>query len=448
MAGVRHIQRSSLRPAAETAHVWGSMQNTLNSKVSADLLQSVADSRESLIELAQQLVQIPTESPESDTAAAVRLLSERLARIDDVCIEVLTAKEPVRNLMASFSTGRPGRRLVLNGHLDTYPAGNPGDWSASPFSGHIHDGRLYGRGSADMKAGASCLVHAFEILAGRRDQLCGETVLTLAGDEETMGELGSEFLLKSSSKVRGDAVLNADVGSPIIPRVGEKGLVWVKVTAAGKAAHGAHVHKGENAISRLKDAIDAVCAMEKLAVDTPEEVARTIAAAAPVSERSGGIGESSVLKQVTVNIGRISGGISANLVPDRAEFEADIRLPMGVSVRDAEDRIAAGLSGLQGIQYEIIRRYAPTWTSPDSPIALAVANACETVLGSRPAVNMRVGASDARLFRARDIPTVVCGLTPYNLGAPDEYVMISEIEDVAGIHLLAAAAYQSRELCP
>ena len=413
----------------------------VNSEISAELLRSVNKNRDCLIELTRQLVRIPTESPRSDTTAAVRMLSERLARIDDVRVEVVTAKEPVRNLTASFDSGRPGRRLVLNGHLDTYPAGRHGDWSHGPFSGRICGGRLYGRGSADMKGGIACLVHAFEALARRRDQICGEVVLTLAGDEETMGELGSAYLLRAAPNANGDAALIADVGSPEIPRIGEKGLVWIKVRAMGKAAHGAHVHRGENAISLLRDAMDAVCALEQIDVKTPANIAAAISAAAAASERAGGAGESAVLRRITVNIGRISGGMSANLVPDQAEFEADIRLPMGISVRDVEERIAACLRGLPGIESEISRRYEPTWTPPESPIAAAVAHACETVLGRRPDLNMRVGASDARLFRAKGIPTVVCGLTPYNLGAPDEFFEVGEIESVAGIHLLAAAAY-------
>jgi len=90
------------------------------------------------------------------------------------------------------------------------------------------------------------------------------------------------------------------------------------------------------------------------------------------------------------------------------------------------------------IHFRITRRYEPTWTTPDDPIVSAVIHACHDVLQRQPAINMRVGASDARLFRAAGIPTVVCGLTPHNLGGPDEYVCIDELITVAKIHTLAA----------
>lgn len=75
------------------------------------------------------------------------------------------------------------------------------------------------------------------------------------------------------------------------------------------------------------------------------------------------------------------------------------------------------------------------------PIVTAVVDACRDILGCQPVVNMRVGASDARLYRAAGIPTVVCGLTPHNLGAPNEFVEIDELVAVAKIQILAAANF-------
>ncbi len=407
----------------------------------AQVLKDAECAKDSLVELTQALVRIPTETPTSDTTAAVRLVADELAGLRNVDVTTHTAKEPIRNLVANVRAKKPGRRLVLNGHLDTYPVGDIDSWSDDPFSASVRDGRLYGRGSSDMKGGVACLVHVFRTLAGMRDAWAGELCLTLAGDEESMGVLGSRYLLETSVEARGDAMLNADVGSPRVPRIGEKGMIWIDVHASGRPAHGAHVHNGENAIDGLRAAMDALSGLASWHVSVPQEVASTIDCAQPVSEPLGGAGEADVLRSITVNIGTIAGGRSANLVPDRAEASADIRLPMGISVGDIETEIDRLLTPLPGIHFDIVRRYEPTWTSPREPVVAAILDACRTVLGGAPRANMRVGASDARLFRAEGIPSVVCGLTPHNLGAPDEYIEIEELIDVTQIHLLAALDY-------
>ena len=407
----------------------------------AQAMQHAENAQDGLVELTQALVCIPTESPTSDTSAAVQLITNELAGLRDVDVTTMTAQEPIRNLIARVQGKKPGRRLVLNGHLDTYPVGDVALWSDDPFSANVRDGRLYGRGSSDMKAGVACMVHVFRALAKMRDEWSGELCLTLAGDEETMGILGSQYLLDTSEWARGDAMLNADVGSPVVPRIGEKGMIWIDVHAIGRSAHGAHVHNGENAIDTLRTALDALSELTSWHVKLPQEVSRTIDRAKPLSEQLGGAGEADVLRSVTVNIGTIAGGQSANLVPDRAEASADIRLPMGVTVGEIESEIDRLLAPLPGIHFNIIRRYEPSWTSPCEPIVAATLDACLTVLGGTPRANMRVGASDARLFRAEGIPSVVCGLTPHNLGAPDEYIEIAELVDVTQIHLLAALDY-------
>jgi succinyl-diaminopimelate desuccinylase len=185
--------------------------------------------------------------------------------------------------------------------------------------------------------------------------------------------------------------------------------------------------------------MDALDRLSDLVITTPDNVATVIQNAQSISEPLSGVGEAEVLKKVTVNFGRIEGGVTANLVADQAEVNADIRIPMGCSVQTVEIEIKKNLTSIPGIQFEITRRYEPSWTQKDDPIVVAVLNACQVVLDSQtPVVNMRVGASDARLYRAADIPTVVCGLTPYNLGGPDEFVDIDELVIAAKIHTLAA----------
>jgi succinyl-diaminopimelate desuccinylase len=269
-------------------------------------------------------------------------------------------------------------------------------------------------------------------------------VVTLAGDEETMGSLGSYHLLKHFPEAHGDAMISGDVGSPMVVRFGEKGLLWVEIEAEGVPAHGAHVHKGINAIDRLRAALDVLKELETWHPDEPETLVAAIAAAKPISEPLSGAGESETLRRLTVNIGVIEGGVSPNLVPTRAIAKADIRLPVGLKTAEVEANLSAQLARLTGVTMRIVQRYEPNFTPPSDEIVQSVVEAAEQVLQHRPAINMRVGASDARIYRMFDVPSVVFGPTPYNMGGPDEYVIIDELLQVAQVHALAAFRFLSR----
>jgi len=410
--------------------------------IDLDALKAAAfDGHESLIAMTRALVRVDSQTPPSDTREVARVAASYLSDLPGVALEMHPSDPPVMNLVARLSGGRPGPRLVLSGHLDTYPIGDPARWRTDPFGAEIIDRRLYGRGSADMKGGVAALLLVMRIFAERVRAFPGELVLALAGDEESMGELGTQRLIDTVPEVTGDAVLVADVGSPEIIRCGEKGMIWIDLVAEGKEAHGAHVHRGENAIDRLTAAITALKRLTDLPVDLPAEVADTMAAAQAISEPLGGAGEHDVMSRITVNVGRIEGGISPNLVPAHAIAQLDIRLPMGTDVASVEGEIERRLGTLDGLRWTITRRYEPTWTPPGHPIVAAAVGAAAEVLQRPVTANMRVGASDARLWRRAGMPAIVCGLTPHNLGAPDEYLDIDELAQLAAIHTLTAARF-------
>jgi acetylornithine deacetylase/succinyl-diaminopimelate desuccinylase-like protein len=361
---------------------------------------------------------------------------------------VVSRHEPspgIVNLVARIDSGRPGRRLVFNGHLDTFPIGENLGWTVDPLGGLVREGRLYGRGVSDMKAGIAASILAASVMAGRTQAWCGEIVITLAGDEESMGNLGTQWLLENVAEAKGTAMVSGDVGSPLVVRFGEKGLLWIEVSAVGKAAHGAHVHKGVNAIDRLLAALDALKRLEQLPVAAPREISEAVALAAPLSESLSGAGESDVLQRVTVNIGTIEGGVSPNLVPSQARAQGDIRIPVGITTQQVIDQLDAWLGPMEGIQWRVVQRSEPSFTSPRHELVQLALGASEQVTGSKPVANMRVGASDARLYRAAGVPTIVLGCTPYGMGAADEYVELDELLNLAKMHALIAQGYLQEE---
>ena len=394
-----------------------------------------------LVELTQALVRADSQTPPSDTRRTAEIAIGFIAGLPGINIARHPSEPPVMNVVARIVGGLPGPRLVLSGHLDTYPIGERARWSVDPLGGEIRDGRLYGRGSADMKGGVAVLLYVMKAFAELGRPFPGELVLALAGDEESMGELGTQYLIDTVPEVRGDAVIVADVGSLSIVRCGEKGMIWLDVTAQGRSAHGAHVHRGDNAIDSLLACLTRLKSIEALPVVLPVHVARTMAAAEGLSEPLGGAGERAVMSRITVNIGHIDGGLSANLVADRAMAQARHPPADGNDrrVRRGRDQTHHGRPPAGPPHRDAALRADLDGSRPRH--RAGVSPAAGKVLQQSVCANMRVGASDARLWRRAGIPTVVCGLTPHNLGAPDEYLDIAELPRLAAIHLSAAAQF-------
>ncbi|KAJ5226065.1 acetylornithine deacetylase [Penicillium chermesinum] len=369
----------------------------------AYLTQQLSLQSAALVEATQRLVQTPSPNPPGDTAAVARVAKELLSGIKNVEISEYETGPGIVNLVARVTSGTLGKRLVFNGHLDTYPVSG--------------------------------------VLAENCDLWSGELVITLAGDEESGGVLGSGWLLNNVDIVRGDAVVNADVGSPRVVRFGEKGTFWVEITAEGVAGHSAHVHNGVNAIDRLRGALDAAQSIERIPFESPREVTEAIENAKHVSEAISGDGESRTLQTITFNVGVIQGGVSPNLIPSKASAKCDLRLPVGVSIADVEAHLREQLDPMEGISWTPLQRYEPTWTSPSERIVQSALKASKEVVGPTgldSVVNMRVGGSDTRIFRLAGIPSVVIGCTPFGMGAEDEYVLVKELEQVAKIQALTA----------
>ena len=389
--------------------------------------------------LCRSLVRTPSENPPGDTTALAAHIEAFLVALPGVQVRRVVAKDKAVNLIARLPFARPGRRLLMNGHLDTFPAGD--GWSRERFGGAIEDGRLYGRGACDMKAGLTAMLMTAKLLAEKPAGLAGELVLAFVSDEETGGTWGTQYLLANIPESRGDAMLSADAGSPSVVRFGEKGQLWIEVTARGKSNHGAHVHLGENAIVRLLRALDALRSLESLPVPIPRDVLSAMREAKPLSEAISGAGEFDTLTHATVNLGTISGGIAVNIIPDLATARADIRFPPGLTLKEILAQIESRLGGLQGIAWKVLSSHEPNVTQPSEEIVRLVLEHARAVTGAPVVANMRPGFSDSRFYRAAGIPSVVYGPAPNNMGGADEYVLLADLRAVFAVHARVAAAF-------
>ena len=138
------------------------------------------------------------------------------------------------NLIAACDGSRPGKHLVLNGHLDVFPAGDPALWSDDPFSGTVRDGKLFGRGVADMKVGTAASILTYIYLNGIRQHLKGRLTLTVVSDEETFGPWGARYVMANRPDARGDCLLNGEPSTAHTVRFGEKGILWLELEVRTK----------------------------------------------------------------------------------------------------------------------------------------------------------------------------------------------------------------------
>ena len=256
--------------------------------------------KKDLIELTTQLIQIPTENPPGNERKAFIFLKPILSKMG-FNIKTYISPKGRWNIVAERRWGKGGRRLLFNGHLDVVPPGNPSQWKYPPFQGKLEKGKIYGRGSSDMKGGIASFLHAISTIDRSKIHIKqGAVVLHLVSDEESHGHQGTDFLTQKGL-IQGDAAL---VGEPssLHPVIGQKGAIWLRISTLGKSAHGSRPHQGVNAIEKMMKLITHlnILSLEK---------------------------EHPLLGRPTLNIGTIQGGTKINIVPDRCEIEVDRRIP-------------------------------------------------------------------------------------------------------------------------
>ncbi len=405
------------------------------------VLSRIAEREADYIDLCSRIVQIPSENPPGDTTELADYLSGFLTA-QGVEHQVLLPRPG--NPIIVASTGRElgdGPHVILNGHLDVFPADDAALWSRPPFSGEVADGRLHGRGAADMKAGTTASLVTFLLLHEIRDQLQGRVSLTLVSDEETGGAWGAVWLLDNYPEYVGDALLNAEPTGPGTIWIGEKGISWLRVIAEGPAGHGS-TGRGVNTITRLMEATLVARTVADIEGEAPHDVQPLLEAQAlkPIFDSEEVVGN--LMTHCSVNVGVITGGIKANVVPRYAEAEVDIRVPLGVTPDQVRQEVISRIekAGITGVRVEpIMHQTIPASVlSPNTPLVAQMQRHAQTYTGVTPALELCPGATDARFWRTRGVPTVIYGPTSHGMAEPDEYIEIAEYLNVIKVHTATA----------
>lgn len=394
-----------------------------------ELRSLVEDRKEELIQLCSEMIRIPSENPPGEMDAMISYLCAYLDK-HGIQYEIVKGNESAPNIIARMGQ-KDGRVLLLNGHCDVVPAGNLEKWDFDPFGGEVRGGKILGRGASDMKTGLAGLLFAMGILADHNVPLNGEVVLSIVPDEEVSGQFGTKWLVENNI-IHGDACLIAEPTGSLNCEIGQKGCCWLKLTASGEPAHGSLApFAGDNAINRLIKVLNRIEAIRDI---TP----RYDDATAAVMEKSRDMakkliqakGAQHVLNHCTVNLGKISGGTKVNMVPDYAEAEIDIRIPIGVSCEMVEEQVIRIIkeSGVAGVSYSFCWQSEANSTSDTEEIVEIVADHVAKIWGEPLARTYQWASSDARFFRYAGIPTLQYG--PANLEGIHAYNESVDVQDV------------------
>jgi len=294
--------------------------------------------------------------------------------------------------------------LGFTGHIDTVPLGSAA-WQQDAFGASQEGGKIYGRGSTDMKSG----VAAFVVAALARKEVLARgpgATLAITADEEC-GCGGAAHLVERQ--------LLGPVGALVVseptanyPLIGHKGALWLKAIAHGVTAHGSMPERGDNAIHKAAEAVAKLARFEF------------------------GVAAHPLMGAPTLNIGTIEGGMNINSVPDRAAIGIDMRTIPGQDHAAVRTELARLLG--PAFSFETMIDVGPVSTDATDPWVQRVYDTMTPLLGARPEARTVTYFTDAAVLKRvwRDVPVVVLGPgEPQLAHQTDEYCLVDRIGQAA-----------------
>jgi succinyl-diaminopimelate desuccinylase len=410
--------------------------------VTERVVAEVDRAADEIVDYTAALVRIPTVNPPgAEYEACARFIGRDLERrgfsVEYIAAEGLpehTARFPRVNVVGS-RRGGPGPVVHLNGHFDVVP---PGDgWTMDPFGGVVRDGRIYGRGVCDMKAGIAAALFAAEAIERAGVDLPGTIEISGTVDEESGGFAGVAYLAE------GGRIAEGRTDFVIIPEplnvdricVGHRGVYWFEVTARGRTGHGSMPFLGVSAI-------DGMSRLLQLVRDDllPALAARTTAV--PVVPPAA--------RHPTINVNGIDGGqpvdgIQTPCVADlcRAVFDRRFLIEEGFDAAKSEiEQLVRRAALASGVRFDLrdLMIVHPTRTPPDSPVITALDRSMRCVLGKSAELVASPGTYDHKhVARLAHVPHCVA----YGPGIldlahqPDEWCAIDDLVNATKIIALA-----------
>ncbi len=364
--------------------------------------------------LTRALIRCPSVTPEE--GGALVLLQDVLERAGFACHRV--DRGGVANLFARWGRRGASRTLGFNGHTDVVPAGDAAAWSHPPFSGHLADGVLWGRGAVDMKSGVAAWVSAAVDFL-RESPPDGALILVITGDEEGEALHGTRALLDWMAE-RGEAMSACIVGEPTCPnrmgemiKIGRRGSMAAHFTVRGVQGHSAYPHRANNPVH----------AMARLMARLTEAEL----------DRGTEHFDASTLQVTAIE----TGNPASNVIPARCRATVNIRFndahssaSLSAWLREEAGKVAAETGCEIGFATRVS---GESFLTPPGGLSGLVADAVRAETGVRPELSTSGGTSDARFVKDH-CPVVECGLVGHHMHAVDERVPIAQIHQLKAIY--------------
>jgi acetylornithine deacetylase/succinyl-diaminopimelate desuccinylase family protein len=427
------------------------------SETAHGLAAAVDAGRDELLELVTALVAFRTDSQSEDNPdfepEARRCQAYLVSELERLGLEVQTwdhgGRYPVT--VARLAGRGGGRSIALNGHVDVVPPGDPAAWTSDPWTATARDGRLYGRGTADMKAGVAAMIGAVRALREREVELAGDVWLHLVSDEEVVGRSTRELLTRLP---RVDAVIDAEPTELALMPV-EGGLIHLRVEVDGISAHAGNrytlLHPGEaargvSAVDKLLKIIAALQELERQWAKKPPHPMlppgfATIMPGIVVGGPGGGSG------------GRLNTFSNAGTVPNYASAEYNIWYLPSETFEDVRAEIERHLHHASQLDPWLAEHpprltwklndifFPPADTPPDHPLIRAFGDALGTLQRPAPVVGFNA-ASELAWYAEHSIPGTLFGPGAIaQAHGPDEFVPLDDVIVAAQAIALAVADY-------
>jgi succinyl-diaminopimelate desuccinylase len=407
------------------------------------ILSEVDRAAGEIVQFTAELVKIPTINPPGEEYdACAHFLGDFLARrsfdVEYIAAEGLAEHTPRHPRVNVVGTRRGGAGPVvhLNGHIDVVPAGD--GWTVDPFGGQVADGKIFGRGVCDMKAGIAASVFAVEAIARAGIELPGTVEISGTADEESGGFAGVAYLARTGRihKGRTDFVIIPEPLNVDRICVGHRGVYWFEVTARGRIGHGSMPFLGVNAIDGMGRLLQAVR-------DTLMPALASRRTAVPVVPPGA--------RHATININGIEGGqdvdgIQTPCVADLCRAVFDRRFLIEEGFDAAKQEIAALIAQVAAAAPEVrfdlrdLMIVQPTRTPDDSPVIGSLERSIKRVLGKSAELIASPGTYDHKhVARIAGVPHCVA----YGPGEleqahqPDEYCRIDDLVNATKVIALA-----------
>jgi acetylornithine deacetylase/succinyl-diaminopimelate desuccinylase family protein len=381
-----------------------------------------------IIGLLQDMVRAPSHAGVSrQEEGTARALGDFLRR-SGVAVDLKDVREGRPNVVASIEGRRPGRHLLLCGHTDTVP---PNEGAAADFfSARIEAGRMFGRGTVDMKGAIAAMAGALAEIQRAGGLEAGRVTLAAVIDEELESH-GAEALIRSGFKADG-----AIIGEPSDNRVaiGHLGLEWLEARFVGKAVHGSVRHEGIDAIGAAAHFVSLV-----------------------ESELIPGFARrrDPILGLPAINVGTIRGGQQPSMVAADCRVQVDRRWVTTETIEQVFDDLASLLAKVRaarpGLRTELARMpegmatmlHGPLVIDPGHPLVLAARGAFADAGAVDPGPTVFPAWTDgALLWREAGIPTLVWGPGEIRLAhSAEESVPVDDVLLAARLYAAAARRF-------